>query len=261
MATRASISFNNADLNLFSTMLECCKKKAEIKYANAAKCHIAGKSVFGGRKNGDGINFQIIFSPDKSSVEIYDYSRRGTDRRFIDSMFELLVPLFGDNNINMKLEDLNECGVCRRKLRMGSARFVPSVGWGTCQELCESCYTLLLNHEKNYCSVCHKKLGLRKYAARIDWNSNLLLCKDCHVITKQSWNGNEDGSSSIKTSSNVLNFKGVPNTGFQQQDLQKVISRSVLVGTDDPLHILKIRFARGEINKDEYKEMRRLLEE
>jgi hypothetical protein len=258
VATRASAKFNNVDSNLFSTVLECCRKKAEIKYIDDGKCHIAGKSVFGGRTNKDGINFQIIFSDDKSSMEIYDYSKRGTDRRFIDSMTELLAPLFGDN-IQMKLEDLNECGVCRKKLRVGSGKFVPSVGWGTCQELCESCYTLLSDHEKNYCCACHSKLGFRKYAARINWNSNLLLCKDCYVITKQ--NSTEDVRISTRTRSQLSNFKGMSNVDFQEQDLRKVMSRSVLAGADDPVHILKIRFARGEINKEEYQEMRKLLEE
>ena len=35
----------------------------------------------------------------------------------------------------------------------------------------------------------------------------------------------------------------------------------VLIGSDDPLHILKIRLARGEVNSDDFKEMRKLLEE
>jgi len=39
------------------------------------------------------------------------------------------------------------------------------------------------------------------------------------------------------------------------------MSKSVLSETDDPVHILKIRFARGEINKEEYQEMRKLLED
>ena len=159
------MKFNSVDFNLFSTVLECCRKKAEIKYVDEAKCQVAGKSVFGGRTNKDGINFRIIFSADNSSMEVYDYSKRGTDRRLIDSIIELINPLLG-GNIQMSLEDLNECGVCRKKLRVGSAKFVPSVGWGTCQELCESCYTLLLDHEKNYCCVCHSKLGFRKYVGQ-----------------------------------------------------------------------------------------------
>jgi uncharacterized membrane protein len=40
-----------------------------------------------------------------------------------------------------------------------------------------------------------------------------------------------------------------------------LLNKSVLVGTDDPLHILKIRFAKGEINKEEYQEMKRLLKD
>jgi uncharacterized membrane protein len=39
------------------------------------------------------------------------------------------------------------------------------------------------------------------------------------------------------------------------------MNRSVFVGGDDPLHILKIRLARGEIDKEEYQETRKLLEE
>jgi hypothetical protein len=39
----------------------------------------------------------------------------------------------------------------------------------------------------------------------------------------------------------------------------KLLNKSIIIGTDDPLHILKIRFARGEISKEEYQEMKRLL--
>jgi putative membrane protein len=39
------------------------------------------------------------------------------------------------------------------------------------------------------------------------------------------------------------------------------LNKSVIIGTDDPLHILKIRFAKGEISKEEYQEMKRLLKD
>jgi hypothetical protein len=38
-----------------------------------------------------------------------------------------------------------------------------------------------------------------------------------------------------------------------------VLNKPVIIGTEDPLHILKMRFAKGEISKEEYQEMRRLL--
>jgi uncharacterized membrane protein len=40
-----------------------------------------------------------------------------------------------------------------------------------------------------------------------------------------------------------------------------VLNKSAIIGTDDPLHILKIRFAKGEISKEEYQEMKRLLKD
>jgi hypothetical protein len=39
----------------------------------------------------------------------------------------------------------------------------------------------------------------------------------------------------------------------------KLLNKSIIIGTDDPLHILKIRFAKGEISKEDYQEMKRLL--
>jgi len=35
---------------------------------------------------------------------------------------------------------------------------------------------------------------------------------------------------------------------------------SNIIKDEDPLYVLKKRFAKGEINKDEYKELRRLIE-
>ena len=106
--------------------------------------------------------------------------------------------------------------------------------------------------------MCHSKLGFRKYAARISWNNNLSLCKDCYVITKQ--HPNEDVRISACAGPSSSNSRRISNAGFQEQDLQRIMSKSVLSGTEDPVHILKIRFARGEINKEEYQEMRKLLE-
>jgi uncharacterized membrane protein len=40
-----------------------------------------------------------------------------------------------------------------------------------------------------------------------------------------------------------------------------VLNKSVIIGTEDPLHILKMRFAKGEISKEEYQEMKRLLKD
>jgi Predicted membrane protein len=38
-----------------------------------------------------------------------------------------------------------------------------------------------------------------------------------------------------------------------------LLKKSIIIGTDDPLHILKIRFAKGEISKEDYQEMKKLL--
>jgi uncharacterized membrane protein len=39
------------------------------------------------------------------------------------------------------------------------------------------------------------------------------------------------------------------------------LNKPVIIGNDDPLHILKIRLAKGEISKEEYQEMKRLLKD
>jgi hypothetical protein len=256
VATKASVSFPEVNNDLFYTVLECCKKKTEIKYVNKMKHHIAGRTVFGGRKNRDGINFQIIFSKDVTVMDVYDYAKRGMDRRLIDSLCEVLAPMLGEK-VTLKLEDLNECGVCKRKLRVGSPRFVPSVGWETLSELCESCYKLLSDHEKNYCCVCHKKLGIRKYSAKIVWNSNLQVCKECYVVSKQNSLGDFKNPIEVE---DTFSLKEIYNSNFSQKNIRKAMDRPVLIGSDDPLHILKIRLARGEINIEEYQEMRKLLE-
>jgi len=257
VATKASVSFIEANDNLFSAVYECCKEKAEIKYLNSVKNHIAGKSVFGGRKNRDGINFQIVFSEDNSTMDVYDYAKRGMDRRLVDGVLDMISPITREK-VSVKLKDLNECGVCRKKLRVGSPRYIPSIGWETFSELCEACYTLLSDHEKNYCCMCQKKLGFRKYSAKIAWNSNLLICKECHSITNQNAGRNFKNPTAVN---DPISLKGITNSNFSQKNLSKVMNRPILIGSDDPLHILKIRLARGEINKDEFKEMRNLLEE
>jgi len=179
VGTKASVIFAEANDDLFSNICECCTERTEIKYLNNVKNYIAGKSVYGARKNRDGINFQIVYSKNNSTMDVYDYSKRGTDRRLVDALLDKIPSLTGEN-VSIKLTDLDECGVCRKKLRVGSPRYIPSIGWETFNELCESCYTLLSDHEKAYCCICQKKLGFRKYPANIMWNSNLSHCKDCY---------------------------------------------------------------------------------
>mgnify|MGYP007059881465 FL=1 len=159
MTIRASASFSNVNYDLFNTVLECCKKNAEIKYADKQRNNIVGKSVFG-TQNQSGINFQIILKEKPTGVEIYDYSKRGLDRKFADNFFNILLPIIGQD-VDIKFEDLDECAICKKKFKLGLSRYLPSIGWATHSELCESCYTLLSSHEKNYCCVCQKKF-LRK---------------------------------------------------------------------------------------------------
>lgn len=251
MTIRASASFSNVNYDLFNTVLECCKKNAEIKYADKQRNNIVGKSVFG-TQNQSGINFQIILKEKPTGVEIYDYSKRGLDRKFADNFFNILLPIIGQD-VDIKFEDLDECAICKKKFKLGLSRYLPSIGWATHSELCESCYTLLSSHEKNYCCVCQKKLGIRKYSARISWNRNLMLCKECYLVQKPQMQNYDRG---LVDNGELINAAKIKSTSSIHSNL---LNKSIIIGTDDPLHILKIRFAKGEISKEDYQEMKRLL--
>ena len=246
------MSFSDLDYDLFNTVLECCKKNAEIKYADRQRHNIVGRSVFG-TQNQSGINFQIILKDKPTGVEIYDYSKRGLDRKFADSLFNLLLPIVGED-ADIKFEDQDECAICKKKFKLGLSRFIPSIGWATHSELCESCYTLLSSHDKNYCCICQKKLGIRKYSARIGWNRNLMLCKECYLVRRPKVQDN-DTTMGDTESLKILKSKSSSTSPSE------LLNKSVIIGTDDPLHILKIRFAKGEISKEEYQEMKRLLKD
>lgn len=246
------MSFSDLDYDLFNTVLECCKKNAEIKYADRQRHNIVGRSVFG-TQNQSGINFQIILKDKPTGVEIYDYSKRGLDRKFADSLFNLLLPIVGED-ADIKFEDQDECAICKKKFKLGLSRFIPSIGWATHSELCESCYTLLSSHDKNYCCICQKKLGIRKYSARIGWNRNLMLCKECYLVRRPQVQDN-DTTMGDTESLKILKSKSSSSSPSE------LLNKSVIIGTDDPLHILKIRFAKGEISKEEYQEMKRLLKD
>ena len=251
MTIRASASFSNVNYDLFNTVLECCKKNAEIKYADKQRNNIVGKSVFG-TQNQSGINFQIILKEKPTGVEIYDYSKRGLDRKFADNFFNILLPIIGQD-VDIKFEDLDECAICKKKFKLGLSRYLPSIGWATHSELCESCFTLLSSHEKNYCCVCQKKLGIRKYSARISWNRNLMLCKECYLVQKPQMQNYDSG---LVDNGELINATKIKSTSSIHSNL---LNKSIIIGTDDPLHILKIRFAKGEISKEDYQEMKRLL--
>ncbi len=246
------MSFSDLDYDLFNTVLECCKKNAEIKYVDRQRHNIVGRSVFG-TQNQSGINFQIILKDKPTGVEIYDYSKRGLDRKFADSLFHLLLPIVGED-ADIKFEDQDECAICKKKFKLGLSRFIPSIGWATHSELCESCYGLLSSHDKNYCCICQKKLGIRKYSARIGWNRNLMLCKECYLVRRPQVQDN------VKTMGDTESLK-ILKSKSSSSSPSELLNKSVIIGTDDPLHILKIRFAKGEISKEEYQEMKRLLKD
>ncbi len=246
------MSFSDLDYDLFNTVLECCKKNADIKYADRQRHNIVGRSVFG-TQNQSGINFQIILKEKPTGVEIYDYSKRGLDRKFADSLFNLLLPIVGED-ADIKFEDQDDCAICKKKFKLGLSRFIPSIGWATHSELCESCYTLLSSHEKNYCCICQKKLGIRKYSARINWNRNLMLCKECYLIRRPQV---PDKVTTMGDTESLQILKSKSSTSVPSN----VLNKSVIIGTEDPLHILKMRFAKGEISKEEYQEMKRLLKD
>ena len=246
------MSFSDLDYDLFNTVLECCKKNADIKYADRQRHNIVGRSVFG-TQNQSGINFQIVLKEKPTGVEIYDYSKRGLDRKFADSLFNLLLPIVGED-ADIKFEDQDDCAICKKKFKLGLSRFIPSIGWATHSELCESCYTLLSSHEKNYCCICQKKLGIRKYSARINWNRNLMLCKECYLIRRPQV---PDKVTTMGDTESLQILKSKSSTSVPSN----VLNKSVIIGTEDPLHILKMRFAKGEISKEEYQEMKRLLKD
>ena len=252
MTIKASMSFSDLDYDLFNTVLECCKKNAEIKYADRQRHNIVGRSVFG-TQNQSGINFQIILKDKPTGVEIYDYSKRGLDRKFADSLFNLLLPIVGED-ADIKFEDQDECAICKKKFKLGLSRFIPSIGWATHSELCESCYTLLSSHDKNYCCICQKKLGIRKYSGRIGWNRNLMLCKECYLVRRPQVQDN------VTTMGDTESLK-ILKSKSSSSSPSELLNKSAIIGTDDPLHILKIRFAKGEISKQEYQEMKRLLKD
>ena len=246
------MSFSDLDYDLFNTVLECCKKNADIKYADRQRHNIVGRSVFG-TQNQSGINFQIILKEKPTGVEIYDYSKRGLDRKFADSLFNLLLPIVGED-ADIKFEDQDDCAICKKKFKLGLSRFIPSIGWATHSELCESCYILLSSHEKNYCCICQKKLGIRKYSARINWNRNLMLCKECYLIRRPQV---QDKVTTMGDTESLQILKSKSSTSVPSN----VLNKSVIIGTEDPLHILKMRFAKGEISKEEFQEMKRLLKD
>jgi hypothetical protein len=252
VTTKASMSFSDLDYDIFNTVLECCKKNAEIKYADRQRHNIVGRSVFG-TQNQSGINFQIILKDKPTGIEIYDYSKRGLDRKFADSLFNLILPIVGQN-ADLKFEDQDDCAICKKKFKLGLSRYIPSIGWATYSELCESCYTLLSSHEKNYCCICQKKLGIRKYSARINWNRNLMLCKECYIVRKPQV---QDSVTAVGDTESLQILKSRPGSSSPSA----VLNKPVIIGNDDPLHILKIRLAKGEISKEEYQEMKRLLKD
>ena len=246
------MSFSDIDYDLFNTVLECCRKNADIKYADRQRHNIVGRSVFG-TQNQSGINFQIILKEKPTGVEIYDYSKRGLDRKFADSLINLLLPIVGED-ADIKFEDQDDCAICKKKFKLGLSRFIPSIGWATHSELCESCYTLLSSHEKNYCCICQKKLGIRKYSAGIKWNNNLMLCKECYLVRRPQL---QDKDTTMGDTESLQILKSKSGTSLPSN----ILNKSVVIGTDDPLHILKMRFAKGEITKEEYQEMKRLLKD
>jgi len=244
MTAKGSVTSTILNENIFNTVLDYCQKNGDIRYTNKEKMIIAGKSFYGQGRNDD-INFQVLVSEKPCLIEIFEYSKRGIDRKFIERVFNGLLPILGEDAI-VKIEDLDKCGICKKKLKLGIPHHIPSIGWATCNELCQSCYDLLVQHEKNYCCVCQKKLGFRRYSAKISWNRNLMLCRQCYFIHKKPSNNENE---TISAGANQREISG-------RSDIF-----APMIGKEDPLHILKIRFARGEINKDDYIEMKEILEQ
>jgi hypothetical protein len=80
-----------------------------------------------------------------------------------------------------------------------------------------------------------------------------MLCKECYLVRKPQVRDNVIGGDT--ESLQILESKSSSSSP------STVLNKSVIIGTDDPLHILKLRFAKGEISKEEYQEMKRLLKD
>ena len=76
-----------------------------------------------------------------------------------------------------------------------------------------------------------------------------MLCKECYLVQKPQLQNYDSGLADNGELINPAKIKSTSN----------LLNKSIIIGTDDPLHILKIRFAKGEISKEDYQEMKRLL--
>jgi hypothetical protein len=82
-----------------------------------------------------------------------------------------------------------------------------------------------------------------------------MLCKECYLVQKPQLQSNVAGFPEGGELVNVA--KGRTGSSIPSN----LLNKSIIIGTDDPLHILKIRFAKGEISKEDYQEMKRLLQD
>ena len=94
---------------------------------------ITGKSFYGPQRNEGEIDFQVLLGENPSTIEVYEYCKRGIDRKFMERVFDALLPILG-RDVNVKIEDLDRCGICKKRLKLGTPRHIPSIGWATCYE-------------------------------------------------------------------------------------------------------------------------------
>ena len=81
-----------------------------------------------------------------------------------------------------------------------------------------------------------------------------MLCKECYLVRRPQI---QDKLTTMGDTESLQILKSKSSSSIPSN----LLNKSVIIGTDDPLHILKIRFAKGEISKEEYQEMKRLLKD
>ena len=117
MTAKGSVTSMILNDKLFDTVLDCCQKNGDIGYSNKEKMIITGKSFYGPQRNEGEIDFQVLLSENPCTIEVYEYCKRGIDRKFMERVIDALLPILG-RDVNVKIEDLDRCGICKKRLKL-----------------------------------------------------------------------------------------------------------------------------------------------
>jgi len=109
-----------------------------------------------------------------------------------------------------------------------------------------------------YCAICNKKSGFAGYMPKKEWNINGKLCSTCFAKLL--------GEHNRKTTADAMNASYKENITPGNIALDKTYEKeepglaTIIKSGEDPLRVLKLRLAKGEVSKEEYIELRKILE-